>query len=181
MSGFFLVRHGETTKPGLFLGCADPPLSDTGRRQAERIAAALPPPQTLVSSGLRRATETAAILAAHWGVEARVDPRLDEIGYGAWDGLRWEEIERRWPAESAAKLHDWWAVSPPGGEPFAAFVERLRGGWGDLLSAPRPVVVVAHAGVNAVLAELTRCESDEKIDWDRVLRHRQNLGEWLEF
>lgn len=181
MSGMFLVRHGETTTPGLFLGRADPPLSDAGREQAERIAAALPPPRTLVSSGLRRATETAAILAARWGVEARVDSRLDEIGYGAWDGLRWEEIEGRWPAESAAKLRNWWAVAPPGGEPFKGFVERLRGAWQNLLPAPRPVVVVAHAGVNAVLAELMRCESHEKIDWDRVLRHRQNLGEWLEF
>ncbi len=180
MSGIFLVRHGETATPGLFLGRADPPLSPTGQAQAERIAKSLDAPQLLVSSGLRRAAETAEILARRWGLEARVDPRLNEIGYGEWDGLSWEEIERRWPLESAAKLRDWWAVAPPGGETMAPFAARLEGFCEDLRRAPTPIVVVAHAGVNAVLAEMLSRRGDEPLDWDRVLGHRQQLGEWTE-
>ena len=46
-----------------------------------------------MTSGLRRAVETAAILGARWGVDPRVDERLNEISYGEWDGLPWTEID----------------------------------------------------------------------------------------
>lgn len=180
MSGVFLVRHGETATPGLFLGRADPPLSAEGCRQAGRLADELAVPRTLVSSGLRRAVETAAILAGRWGVEVQVDSRLNEIGYGAWDGLSWEEIERRWPRQAAVKLTDWWATTPPDGEPVSSFTQRLADAWTDLRQAERPVVVVAHAGVNAILAELFQGDGVDSLDWDRILRQRQGLGGWTE-
>jgi broad specificity phosphatase PhoE len=39
----YLVRHGQTplNESGVLRGLADPPLDETGRRQAERLGAAL--------------------------------------------------------------------------------------------------------------------------------------------
>lgn len=183
MTGLWLVRHGETTTPGLFLGKADPPLSAAGREEAGRLAARLLPLgiERIVASGLRRAVETAAILGAACGVEAESDERLNEIGYGAWDGLDWAEIERRWPREAATKLEDWWAVAPPGGETTPRFVQRVESAWADLAGDPRrPTAVVAHLGVNALLAELARCGAVDAVDWARVTAFRQPLGDALE-
>lgn len=180
MSGIILVRHGQTVTPGLFLGRADPPLSELGREQARQLAEVLEPPASLVSSGLRRAKETAAILAQSWDVEPIADPRFNEIGYGEWDGLSWSEIEKRWPVESVAKARNWWAVPPPGGEDAESLLVRLRAGFSELQALPKPVVVVAHVGVNAVLAELARSGAEEKLDWGRVEVFLQELGTWIE-
>lgn len=180
MSGIYLVRHGETATPGLFLGRSDPPLGELGRRQARQLAETLPAPRRLVSSGLRRATETAAILGDHWGLDPTVDLRFNEISYGEWDGLSWAEIERRWPREAAHKLGQWWEVTPPGGEQSQALVVRLQAGWEDLCAGVKPVVVVAHVGVNAVLTEISRRTTGANLCWGRVEQFSQELGTWVE-
>ena len=149
----YLARHGESEGKRLFLGKADPPLSAEGRRQSEVLAERLQQAgiRRIVSSGLARSVQTAEILAARLGTPAEADPRFDEIGYGAWDGLAWDEIERRWPDEVRRKIADWWGVTPAGGEPSADFFARLRLGWNDLLAVDAPTLLVAHVGVNGVL------------------------------
>ena len=68
------------------------------------------------------------------------DPRLREISYGAWDGHRWEEMER--------------SGAPPGGESYEEFTSRVRSAWNSIRDSPaRVTVVVAHLGVNAVLLD----------------------------
>ena len=59
-----LVRHGQSAynADGLLQGQADPPLSEAGRREARALAAALPRFENVLTSDLRRATETAALL-----------------------------------------------------------------------------------------------------------------------
>lgn len=79
MSRLILVRHGKAA-----LGWGedpDPGLDDTGREQAEAMAAVLAPsgPKPLVVSPLRRTRETAAPLEARWGMTARVEPGVGEI------------------------------------------------------------------------------------------------------
>ncbi|MFH1474328.1 MAG: histidine phosphatase family protein [Chloroflexota bacterium] len=58
------------------------PLTEKGRRQAERIgrtlAAAGFAPDAVITSPLVRARETAEIVAAHVGVTALIEPRLGE-------------------------------------------------------------------------------------------------------
>ena len=58
-----LARHGETewNRLGRWQGHADPPLNDTGRQQAETLAAQLDDDgiAAVYSSDLRRASETA--------------------------------------------------------------------------------------------------------------------------
>ena len=75
MPRLLLVRHGESTWNAArrWQGWADPPLSDLGRRQAVEAAARLADldlGDRVVASDLRRAIETAELLAAE------VVPRL---------------------------------------------------------------------------------------------------------
>jgi broad specificity phosphatase PhoE len=82
-----LVRHGETewNRELRWQGHSDPPLNERGRDQARSLAAALArrPFTAVYSSDLRRASETAEIVAAPLGLAVHVDSRLREIDVGS--------------------------------------------------------------------------------------------------
>jgi broad specificity phosphatase PhoE len=96
-----LARHGETewNREGRWQGWADPPLNDLGRAQARELAEQLreTPFDAVYASDLRRAHETAAILAVPHGVAIVTDADLREIDVGAWSGLTRAEITERFP------------------------------------------------------------------------------------
>jgi broad specificity phosphatase PhoE len=96
-----LARHGETdwNKEGRWQGWADPPLNETGRAQARKLAEDLreTPFDAVYSSDLRRAHETAEIVAAPHGVPVVVDPGLREIDVGSFSGLTRAQIAERFP------------------------------------------------------------------------------------
>jgi broad specificity phosphatase PhoE len=96
-----LARHGETdwNRENRWQGWADPPLNETGRAQARALAEQLrdTPFDAVYSSDLRRAHETAEIVAAPHGVPVMPDPGLREIDVGSWSGLTHAEIEERYP------------------------------------------------------------------------------------
>lgn len=149
MSKLFLVRHAEPEQRGVLLGRMDPALSHYGREQARKLASALPNYEAVYASPLRRALETAAILAAE---KVKVIPGLAEIGLGEWDGLSWAEIERRDPDLAKRKLEDWLGVTPPGGEHWADFSSRVHSALDQIRLGPHPAVIIAHITVNSEIA-----------------------------
>ena len=95
----FLVRHGESSG-----GLGDPGLSERGRLQAHRTGQHLAEerPSAVFSSPLRRATETAKIVAAHRRLEVRPDLRLRErSNWGDRPGQSRDEFIEEWHAASA--------------------------------------------------------------------------------
>ena len=144
-----LVRHGESQfiVEGRFQGQAETPLSTTGQRQAERVAArlafphaspALPVPAgspiEIVHSPLARAAETANHIGRAMADEdsfarpipIRPDPGLLEIGQGEWEGLERSEIERRWGEVLATWRRRPLEAWAPGGEAIPDVAARLR-------------------------------------------------------
>jgi broad specificity phosphatase PhoE len=97
-----LARHGETewNRLGRWQGHADPPLNDLGRRQAEILAEQLAGDtvSAVYSSDLRRARETARIVAERIGLPVTEDSALREIDVGSWSGLTRDEVRERFPA-----------------------------------------------------------------------------------
>ena len=81
MPTIYMVRHGRAAAG--FGEHADPGLDDVGRDQAERaadtLANAIGTPVPIYSSPLARARETAAPLAARWGVDVAIESRVAEI------------------------------------------------------------------------------------------------------
>lgn len=135
-----VVRHGRTAAnaAGQLLGRRDVPLDDTGRAQAQAIAAAIGPVDAVVSSPLRRARETAEA----FGQDVEVDDRWIELDYGDWDGATNAEIGgERWAAWRADV-----DFAPPAGESLRSLGTRVRAACEDLArrAAREDVVVVTH-------------------------------------
>ncbi|WP_313896444.1 bifunctional RNase H/acid phosphatase [Streptomyces sp. GC420] len=150
---FVLLRHGETalTPSKRFSGSGgtDPVLSDVGRAQAERVAAALAARgtvQDIVSSPLRRCRETAAAVAARLGLDVRIEEGLRETDFGAWEGLTFAEVRERYPDDLDAWLASPKAAPSGGGESFATVARRVAATRDRLLEryAGRTVLLVTH-------------------------------------
>ena len=161
-----LVRHGETdwNRDNRFQGRADPPLNDTGREQARVLAAVLSTESfaAAYTSPLRRAAETAAILAGVLGVGAVPDGSLMEVDVGSWSGLTRTEVEARFPAGFARWLeygHGW-----DDGETYDELGARVVSGLVDI-AARHPddvVLAVTHGGpIRSALAAAERVSFDE--------------------
>ena len=75
----YLVRHGEAA--ARWSQSRDPGLSERGRQQARSICERFREyaPMSVVTSPLLRAQETAAPLAAMWGVDVRADDAYREL------------------------------------------------------------------------------------------------------
>ncbi len=70
-----------------------------------------------------------------------IEPRLQEVSTGVWDGLTSEEIEAGWPNALSGTSHFDWYFRSPDGESFQAAFQRVRE-WVSELNGP--VVAVSH-------------------------------------
>jgi len=151
-----LVRHGQTAwnAVGRWQGFGDPGLTELGREQAQGLATRLRnesglPWHRIISSDLKRAHETARVLAAQLGLDVEVDRRLRELDVGEWTGLTHSEIKDRDPET----LRDFEAGEPstrPGnGESRIEIRIRTRECVQDLAErySGERLIVVTHLGV----------------------------------
>ncbi|WP_435220248.1 bifunctional RNase H/acid phosphatase [Streptomyces sp. Tue6028] len=150
---FVLLRHGETplTPQKRFSGSggSDPSLSDAGREQAERVAAALAARgtiQAIVASPLARTRQTAGAVAARLGLDVTIEEGLRETDFGAWEGLTFGEVRERYPDDLNAWLASPRAEPTGGGESFTATARRVAAARDRLIAAyaGRTVLLVTH-------------------------------------
>src|SRR5215471_6800022 len=98
MTALLLVRHGETdwNADGRLQGQTDRPLSDFGRRQAQRLAEELADEEleAIYASDLVRARETAKIVGDRLRLPVALDADLREKDWGTWEGLTAVERDR---------------------------------------------------------------------------------------
>jgi broad specificity phosphatase PhoE len=147
-----LVRHAEPVRiaPGAAgTDPVDPELTATGREQARRLAAWYAPERVdhVLSSPLRRATETAAPLAAAHAVDVEVVDGLVEYDANADHYIPVEELretrDERWQAMIEGRWEEY------GGEPPDAFRARIVPCFDAIVErfAGARVAVVCHGGV----------------------------------
>ena len=154
----YYIRHGETewNVAGRLQGQRDISLNARGREQAAHCGGVLRDLFTragrdasefdFISSPLGRARETMELVREQLGLAAddyRIEPRLAEIAFGAWEGFTIAQLHTRDPQRIAAREQDKWHFVPPGGESYQAVSVRVSA-WYDGLT--RDSVVVAHGG-----------------------------------
>jgi 2,3-bisphosphoglycerate-dependent phosphoglycerate mutase len=151
-----LARHGETdwNRENRFQGHADPPLNALGRRQSAELAEALAGESLarVYTSPLRRAAETAEIVARRLGVTVEPVEPLREIDVGAWSGLTRDEVAARFP-ETYAR---WLKRAPHGyeaGETYEQLAARVVSAIRELAERhpSETLLVVTHGGPSRIL------------------------------
>ncbi|HEY0634299.1 MAG TPA: alpha-ribazole phosphatase family protein [Gammaproteobacteria bacterium] len=194
-----MIRHGEPVGGKKYRGQLDDPLSETGWRQMREAVGDHCPWDLIVTSPLRRCHAFAVELAQRHQLPLQVEPRLKEIGFGAWEGKTATELL----AEDDKLLANFWSDplhhTPPGAEPLPAFGARVVAAWNDLLRqhAGRHLLIVGHAGqmrmvmrhvldmplerlfrIQVENAALTRIQVDGVGDkaWPRLIFHDGRLA-----
>lgn len=145
---FWFLRHGETdwNAQALSQGRTDIPLNQVGIAQAQRAARTLAPLgiASIVASPLGRALHTAEIAAAAIGVKVDTDPDLQEVNFGAQEGLPMGDWYDDWIAGT---------YTPEGGETFVELRDRAAAAVNRALTRKGPVLVVAHGALFRALRQ----------------------------
>jgi alpha-ribazole phosphatase len=196
-----LIRHpAVAVEAGICYGRTDVPLLRDAAESAHALRARM---QTLGvpacegawhSSPLVRCASLARALSegADGRFDARrvvrLDVRLAELNFGAWEGRAWDGIDRA--------LIDAWAADieharPHGGESLAQFAARVLGWFDETCRVEaasvdrieRAVHVVAHAGVMRVLAAhllgIGRADALQwALDFGGIVWLRRVAGAW---
>jgi alpha-ribazole phosphatase len=150
MTRLVLVRHGQTdwNAEGRYQGHNDLPLNAIGWAQADAAARQLSGHlfEAIYSSDLRRAYETASIIAGSLGMAVQVDKGLREVYLGQWEGMLFSDIKAQYPAEWEQRQRDPAHARPPGGETAAELAARVWAAVDEIAQrhAPGPVLIVSH-------------------------------------
>jgi len=151
----YLTRHAltEANRRRVRAGLTNISLVPEGHQQAVRLAARLRTAgiEHVWTSPLRRAVETADIIARALHVPITEEPGLIEIDVGPWEGLGDDDVAKRFPDEYAV-----WRTRPsmlrmPGHESLASVRARAVPVVDRLLEREAPSLCVSHLGVLRVL------------------------------
>jgi probable phosphoglycerate mutase len=144
----FVIRHGETawSLSGQHTGTTDIPLTDNGRRLAQRLRPVLAKETfaLVLVSPMRRARETCEL--AGLGEKAIIEPDLVEWNYGKYEGLTLRQIYKIAPG---------WLIfrdGCPGGETPEQVGARVDRVIERVHAAKGALALFAHGHVLRVLA-----------------------------
>jgi broad specificity phosphatase PhoE len=135
-----LVSHAMTDAMAAGRFPADEPLNRIGRRQAKRAGRLDINADTRQFAGPEERTRQTAQLL---GLRAAAEPRLADLGCGAWCG---QTLRAVGPADLEAWLTDP-ARAPHGGESIVALIDRVAGWLASLTDDLSPTVAVTHPAV----------------------------------
>jgi len=149
-----LVRHGETdaNKDHMLQGGnMDTDLNDTGRQQAHDQAQKLKKKSfdVIISSPLKRAKETAEIIAKELGMTDIVYmEQLKERDAGSWSGQPVADVVAKHPTGMEDMTLSFHFETPEGGESLSVFTKRLEQALDAIRKeyAGKKVLLVSHRG-----------------------------------
>ncbi|WAM32855.1 histidine phosphatase family protein [Caldicellulosiruptor morganii] len=153
MKRIYLIRHGETdwNRYNKVQGSIDTDLNETGIQQAKKLAERLKNEKIdiVFSSTLKRAYLTAnEIKAFHPEIPLRLTERLNEMNFGEWEGLSFDELEKKY-----SETYRLWKENPdratfPGEGSLYNVMERVKSFFEEVLNESYSnIVVVTHGGI----------------------------------
>lgn len=154
---FIIVRHGQTSWNArkIFQGTTDVPLSNIGLSQANLLAKKLSKEEidVIYTSMLKRAVQTAEkIQKFHKKAKIVKAKELNELSWGIWEGIKLDEVKKKYPQLYEKREKDRFNFKAPKGESLKMLKKRIK----KFLSGIRPksqgtVLIVGHLNVNRVL------------------------------
>lgn len=168
----YLVRHGETdwNVHRKIQGSTDTELNETGVAQAKALANVLADADLslarVYSSRQKRALMTAQIAAQRLDLPVVPLDGLEEICFGLWEGLTWQEVPMRFPAEHATWLASRRYAYPPQGESYQDVLERFLAALRLIASQnTQDVLIVTHsANIMVLLSALQNKPFEQMVE-----------------
>lgn len=158
MTLLLLARHGQVAgiDPPIFRGRLDLHLTESGITQAHALARAIAQAgkvQALFSSPARRCVDTAAFISSALDHPVQTLPALQDVDFGAWQGLSHEEVRVRWPRQWECWCRTPQLASIPQAETLQEVLARVSSAMRELLARHhgQTIVVVAHDNINRIL------------------------------
>lgn len=164
-----LIRHGMPRGGHRIRGNGiDDPLSAEGWSQMRASTSGIQGWQRIVTSPMQRCWEFAQWLATRRQVPLSVEPRLREVGFGAWEGIARSELKNQHREAYEAFYRDPVNNRPPGAEPLGDFGRRVAEAFETVAEASGQdhVLIVAHAGV--VRAAIGHVLQVPPVNWYRL-------------
>ncbi len=154
MGMIYLIRHGETdaNKVKSFQGTLELPLNEKGIAQAKKLANYFKdiPLDAIYCSSMIRARMTTEILAEAKNMPFTPVDELREANFGDWEGLGFDEIQRRWPEGMKTFFSNPAEWIPPNGETFYAVQERTSRALAKIMAeqgSDKNIAIVSHGGI----------------------------------
>jgi broad specificity phosphatase PhoE len=157
VTDIFLIRHGQTNAnvDEYYMGWSDEDLNELGYHQAHCLSSRLAaqPIASIYTSPLKRAHTTASIIAEPHQLKVEALPDFIEIQLGEWQGMRREEIKRKWPKLWQQSRIDPSGLRLPNGESYNELTERAIRGFNMASQANqgKQIVIVTHDAIIRVL------------------------------
>ncbi len=185
----YLVRHGQPDWTPSRIARNDPNLTELGHEQASRVGHRFGNVADVAEiwvSPMARSQETSVPVAAELGLESETYDWLKEIqNPPTWDGEPAEVIEQAFADANFRSMEEMWDGLPEG-ESFLEFHQRVATGLTETLDShgvhpaspgdrhlwtvddpDKRVVIVAHAGTNALILGHLLGLDPVPWEWDR--------------
>lgn len=153
----YLVRHGHLVNSAqqVLNGQSDIELSPKGMAMTETLAEWFidKPIRVIYSSDLKRSLIGARIVASVLGVEVISTGTLREINFGRWEGLKVDEVRKKFNDIWARWIEDPVNTFSPGGESLGKMKERVLNTLYDIVRRHmgEEVIIFSHSGVNRLI------------------------------
>jgi alpha-ribazole phosphatase len=164
----YLLRHGATGRPGLYIGSTDIPLAEEGKEQVMQTGRllALECIDHIYCSPMKRCRETLNLL--HLNASFEIDENVREIDFGRWEGRSFEEISHTDNALVENWRIDGESFCFPEGESVKSFNKRVEIFAKRLLAGPgNKILILAHGGtIRHLLCTFLDLSPEKRIIFD---------------
>ena len=150
----FLIRHGQTiwNEEGRYQGKKDIELTRLGIGQAKLAARYLSKVNfsNIYSSPLKRTLETANIINKKKGLDIIIRDDLAELSFGKWEGLKFNQISKKFHDDYYKWLEDPYTNPPTDGESFSQLSKRTTSEIEKIINENKDgsdIAVISHGGV----------------------------------
>lgn len=148
---FTFLRHGESVgnAGGYFQGQSDFPLTETGLSQVNSLSDRWKKDHEkfdlIIASPLKRAQQTAEHIASELDIPLELDPIWMERDNGILTGMKFEEVQKKYPKPEFINIYQSFADSGEGD--WELYLRAAQGLHKLLRKPPGNYLVVSHGGL----------------------------------
>jgi len=184
-----IVRHGITdwSVEKRYCGRTDIPLNNSGKKQAAELCRVLSSEKidAVYTSSAKRAHEFAKI--AFEKLPIAVMPELNEMAFGIFEGLTYDEIMRKHHEIYTKWIEDPSGEDIPEGESMGDFKKRIESAFKKIIrhGENKTSAVITHAGtIKMIISNILAIEDiwKTKLEWGciaAIVAKNEKEGKWV--